>query len=110
MVINTEIGDILFDNISVIELAKGAKTETSYFLKQEIGRNIGKYFSHMEPLPSEDIDLGHNNHNNIFYRRKAQFVAMQVYRLNVHGHSFRVKLGDFGNGTYNLYCITEPEE
>lgn len=110
MVINTEIGDILFDNISVIELSKGAKTETSYFLKQEIGRNIGKYFSHMEPMPSEDIDLGHNNHNNIFYRRKAQFVAMLVYRLNVHGYSFRVKLGDFGNGTYNLYCITEPEE
>lgn len=49
-----------------------------------------------------------NNPNNIFYRRKMAFAKMKVYKLSIHDFEFQVKLGEFRDGTYNLYSITEP--
>lgn len=105
---DTSIGKVLFDNISSQEITKGARTDKSYFYKHEIALHFDKYADLLQPLPPETIDLSHNNHNNIFYRRKAQFTQMRVYILNIHGYSFRIKLGEFADGSLNLYCITEP--
>ncbi len=87
---------------------KDAKTETSYFLKQEIARNLNKYVDNLKELPIEAIDLGHNNPKNVYYKRKVLFEEMHVYELELRVFLFRVKLGKYKDGTFNLYCITEP--
>ena len=108
IIFNTEIGKVLYDGITVKEITKGAKSDTSYFYKLEIAQHFDKYTHLLKPLPDEAIDLSHNNHNNIFYRRKAQFTKMKVYELTINGYSFRVKLGEYADGSCNLYAITEP--
>lgn len=105
---DTQMGKILCDNITIQEITKGAKTDQSYFYKQEIARNFDKYADMLVHIGDEEIDLSHNNHNNIYYRRKSQFNCMKVYRLSVHDFDFQIKMGEFANGTYNLYAITEP--
>lgn len=108
--IDTDLGRILIDNISVQEMTKGAKTEKSYFYKQEIAQNIGHYTSQMVLVNGhETIDLTHNNHRSIYYQRKKLFTHMEVYRLDTNGYSYCIKLGVFANGEKNLYCITEPD-
>ena len=114
----SEIGKILVDNITIEETTKGAKTTESYFLKQEIVQHIDRYVKDLEYQNDEDIDLGHNNPNNKFYRRKEKFSAMKVYKLLIemidyegktHTINYRVKFGKFkSTGDLNLYSITEP--
>ena len=88
---------------------KGAKTVESYFYKQEIVLNFDRYAHLLEYLRDEVIDLSHNNPNSEFYRRKAAFSKMKVYKLYLHDFEFQVKIGQFTNdGTFNLYSITEP--
>lgn len=109
IVFRTDIGKVLFDKITSEEISKGAKTDISYFYKLEIAQHFDKYADKLQLLnPNEPIDLSHNNHNNIFYRRKAQFECMEVYKLTINGYAFQIKLGRFKSGGYNLYCITEP--
>ena len=106
-VFETGIGKILYDGITVKEISKGAKTDKSYFYKQEIAQHFDKYVEKLVFIGDEDIDLTHNNHNNIYYRRKSQFLKMKKYKLEMHDFMFQVKLGLFEDGTMNLYCITE---
>lgn len=105
---STSIGEILFDKITVKEVSKGAKTDKSLFLKLEIASNFDKFIDRLTFSHSEEIDLEHNNRNNIFYKRKVQFLEMDVYSLIVNKFVFRVKIGKFRKGGYNLYSITEP--
>ena len=109
IIFNTEICEVLYDSITVKEISKGAKTDTSYFYKLEIAQHVDKYMHLLQPLPNEAIDLSHNKHKREFYKRKKQFSCMKVYRLELHGYVFKVKLGMFEYGSLNLYCITEPE-
>lgn len=109
VVFKTDIGKILFDDITAIEISKGAKTDASYFYKQEIAQHFDAYVEKMQLVnPHEDIDSTHNNHNNKFYRRKSQFSCMRVYTLAINGYIFQIKLGEFKTGGYHLYSITEP--
>jgi hypothetical protein len=105
---NTSIGNVLVDNITIQEITKGAKTDKSYFYKQEIALNFDKYISLFTQLPDEEIDLSHNNHRSIFYQRKKLFSTMKVYKISIHGYEFQVKIGEFKTGGLNLYTITEP--
>lgn len=108
--IDTDLGHILIDEISVQEISKGAKTEKSFFYKQEIAQNIGYYSSQMVLVDGhEAIDLTHNNHRSIYYQRKKLFTHMEVYRLDIGNYSYCIKFGVFANGEKNLYCITEPD-
>lgn len=104
---DTEIGKILFDKITVIEVTKGARTVKSYFTKQEIALHFDGYINRLQEENPQEIDLSHNNHNNIFYRRKAQFTRMRVFKLEVYGFQYQIKIGEFSNGDLNLYAITE---
>lgn len=106
--IETEIGSVLIDKITVQEVTKGAATDTSYFLKQEIALHIDNYVHMLKALTNEAIDLSHNNHKSIFYQRKKLFKTMKVYELEVSGYKFQVKMGEFQDGSLNLYAITEP--
>lgn len=109
VVFKTDIGKILFDDITAIEISKGAKTDASYFYKQEIAQHFDAYVEKMQLVnPHEDIDSAHNNHNNKFYRRRSQFSCMRVYTLAINGYIFQIKLGEFKTGGYHLYSITEP--
>ena len=115
---STSIGRVWVDNISIIEVTKGAKTDESYFLKQEIARHFDLYASQLQPLPDEAIDLSHNNPDSDFYKRKEQFEKMKVFRLKIIGQDYKgnrktfdyqVKLGKYKNSEkLNLYSITEP--
>ncbi len=106
--LNTSIGNILVDKITIQEISKGAKTDKSYFYKQEIALHFDKYTPMLEFQYDEAIDLTHNNHNNIFYRRKSQFTKMKVYKLQIHNYTFQIKLGEYNDSKLNLYVITEP--
>lgn len=109
LVFRTSIGKVLYDKITVQEISKGAKTDASYFYKLEIAQHFDKYADKLQLVnPNEPIVSSHNNHNNIYYRRKAQFQCMEVYSLTINGYDFQIKLGRFKTGGYNLYCITEP--
>ena len=109
VVFKTDIGKILFDEITAIEISKGAKTDASYFYKQEIALHFDEYVGQLNLVdPHQDIDSTHNNHNNKFYRRKAQFSCMRVYTLAINGYLFQIKLGEFRTGGLHLYSITEP--
>lgn len=108
--IDTDFGYILIDNITIQEITKGAKTEKSFFYKQEIVQNIEHYIKQMVLIDGhETIDLSHNNHRSIFYQRKKLFTHMEVYRLDIGGYSYCIKFGVFRNEGKNLYCITEPD-
>ena len=109
IVFKTSIGEILFDEITAIEISKGAKTDASYFYKQEIALHFDNYISKLNPLPDEIVDLTHNKHRSIFYQRKKLFSCMKVYLLVINGYKFQIKIGEFKTGGYNLYTITEPE-
>lgn len=114
---DTNIGKVWVDEITIKEVTKGAKTDESYFLKQEIVLHFDQYVSQLQPLPDEAVDLSHNNHHNVFYRRKVQFSRMKVFHLPIErtNHKgerivfdYRVKLGEFTqDGSLNLYAITE---
>ncbi len=108
-VFETGIGKILYDGITVKEISKGAKSDKSYFYKQEIAQHFDQYVEKLEFIGDEDIDLSHNNHRSIFYQRKKLFKHMKVYKLKINQYEFQVKLGEFENGTLDLYSITEPE-
>ena len=108
--IDTNIGKVLIDEITMIEVSKGSATDKSFFLKQEIAINIEKYITKMIELEAEDVDLSHNSKHNIFYERKKQFkteYGMKVYQLNIDGNTYIVKFGDFAHYEgYHLYTIT----
>ena len=110
-IVKTSKGEILVDNISIIETSKGSANDKTYFLKQEIVRNIGKYTPKMKYLRREKIDLSHNKTDSIFYKRKVNFRNMHVYKLKVENIEYIVKLGVFTrdfcrNGTLkHLYII-----
>lgn len=106
---DTEIGKILFDEVTVKEITKGAKTDRSYFIKHEIALHFDGYVKLLEETEPQEIDLTHNNHSNIFYRRKSQFTKMRVFKLNVYDFRYEVKIGEFMDGNLNLYTITEPD-
>lgn len=105
----TSIGDVLVDDITMIEVSKGSATDVSYFLKQEIAKNITHYIDKLQELNPEDVDLTHNNKNNKFYKRKKQFVkeqGMKVFNLTLNGIEYTIKMGEFMNGKgYHLYTI-----
>lgn len=106
---NTTIGKIIYDSISVKEISKGAKTDASYFYKLEIAQHLDRYIDKMTLVnPSEPIDLSHNNHKSIFFQRKKLFSHMRVYSLNLHNFNFIIKMGEYVDGSLNLYAITEP--
>lgn len=108
--IDTDFGYILIDNITIQEITKGAKTEKSFFYKQEIVQNIEHYIKQMVLIDGhETIDLSHNNHRSIYYQRKKLFTHMEVYRLDIGVYSYCIKFGVFRNEDKNLYCITEPD-
>lgn len=108
--VDTSIGKVLIDEITMIEVSKGSATDKSYFLKQEIAMNIGKYITKMIELEAEDVDLSHNSKHNIFYERKKQFkteCGMKVYQLNIDENTYIVKFGVFAHYEgYHLYTIT----
>ena len=105
---DTNIGKVLFDKITVQEITKGAKTDKSYFYKQQIALHFDHYASMLKYQGDEAIDLSHNNHRSVFYQRKKLFDSMKIYKLNLHGFEFQVKMGEFQDGTLNLYSIIEP--
>ena len=108
--IDTDFGYILIDNITIQEITKGAKTEKSFFYKQEIVQNIEHYIKQMVLIDGhETIDLSHNKHKSIYYQRKKLFTHMEVYRLDIGVYSYCIKFGVFRNEEKNLYCITEPD-
>lgn len=96
--------------IAVKEISKGAKSDKSYFYKQEIAQHFDQYVEKLEFIGDEDIDLSHNNPNNEFYRRKTNFSKFKVYKLLIHDFYFQVKFGEFRDGMLNLYSITEPKQ
>ena len=112
---DTNIGKILVDEITIEEVSKGSATSDSYFLKQEIARNIDKYIDKLQRLPDEPVDLGHNNHKGKFYKRKLDFSAFRAYELKIETTNYKgdkviyeytLKMGVFSNGTgYNLYAV-----
>ena len=109
--IETKIGNILIDEITMIETSKGSATDKSYFIKQEIARNFNEYIDRLRFLYSEDVDLSHNNKNNMFYKRKKRFKTqggMKAYNLLINDIEFVVKLGVFKDreDSYHLYSIT----
>lgn len=102
-----ELGKVMIDDITYIEVSKGSLNEMSYFFKLEVLNSIERYSDKLVYLRSEDIDLSHNNRNNIYYRRKASFTSMEVYQLNIGNLEFVVKFGKFrSDGTLHLYTIT----
>ncbi len=106
--LNTSIGNVLVDNITIQEISKGAKTDKSYFYKQEIALHFDKYTPMLEFQYDEAIDLSHNNHKSVFYQRKKLFSRMKVYMLRMLDYEFTIKIGEFNDGSLNLYAITEP--
>lgn len=108
IVFRTNIGKVLYDEITVSEITKGAKSDASYFYKLEIAQHFDKFSHLLNPLPDETIDLSHNKHKSRFYQRKKLFSCMKVYKLELNGYEFQVKVGEFKTGGFNLYAITEP--
>ena len=108
IVFRTNIGKVLYDEITVSEITKGAKSDASYFYKLEIAQHFDKFSHLLTPLPDETIDLSHNKHKSRFYQRKKLFSCMKVYKLELNGYEFQVKVGEFKTGGFNLYAITEP--
>lgn len=106
--LNTTIGNVLVDKITIQEISKGAKTDKSYFYKQEIALHFDKYTPMLEFQYDEAIDLTHNNHKSVFYQRKKLFSRMKVYMLRMLDYEFTIKIGEFNDGSLNLYAITEP--
>lgn len=98
---------IIIDEISLLDVSKGGKTDKHYYYKQEILLHFEHYVSRLIPQGSEPIDLGHNNHNGIFACRKVQFTQMNVYELELNGYKYRVKAGVYRTGDLNLYTITD---
>jgi len=98
---------MIIDDISVREVTKGGATDKSFFYKQEILLQFENYVNRLVPQGSEPIDLGHNNRNGAFARRKRKFTQMNVYELEISGYKYRVKAGVYRNGNLNLYTITD---
>lgn len=104
---NKNLGDVLVDNITYIEVTKGASSDAAYFLKIELLKNIDKIATKLTFVRSEPIDMSHNNRRNVFYRRKALFESMEVYEITINSHVFVLKFGKFkDSGKLNLYTIT----
>lgn len=105
--VDTSIGKIKIDDISIIEASKGSVNNDGLFRKIEIAQNIEHYTNKLDFLRDEEIDLGHNNKHNKFYQRKTQFSKMKVYSLKVNEFSFIVKFGVYKiDDTLHLYSIT----
>ncbi len=98
--------DLDIDGISIMEVSKGSASDKTYFYKQEILLHIENYLNKLVSKGSEPIDLTHNNPHNVFYRRKLQFLRMNVYELSVNGFLYTVKMGVYRDGHLNLYTIT----
>ena len=107
----TSIGDVLVDDITMIEVSKGSATDVSYFLKQEIAKDIRTYVSKMDLIdPEEKVDLGHNNKKSIFYKRKLKFECFKVYSLSIKAnnetYSYILKFGKYKDSeNLHLYSI-----
>ncbi len=116
MVLETSIGQIQIDNITIEEITKGASNTESYFMKQEIVQNFSEYTNRLKKTGSEAIDLSHNNPKSKFAKRKRMFESMEVFLLEmkwkdfngkVKAISYCVKLGKYKEtGNYHLYSIT----
>lgn len=108
--LQTSIGEVLVDEITMIEVSKGSATDKSYFLKQEIATDISQYADMLQYIFSEDVDLGHNNKKNVYYKRKLQFEkdkGFKVFKLDVYNCTYTVKFGKFkDNDMLHLYSIT----
>lgn len=104
--VTTNVGHLSIDEISVTEVSKGSSDNKSYFLKMQILENIEDYIDKMVPLDDEEIDLGHNRSSSKYYRRKSHFERMKVWKLNVGDYEFKVKAGQYSNGSLHLYVIT----
>lgn len=104
--IDTSIGKVLIDDITMIEVSKGSATDKSYFLKQEIALNIDRYVDKMNQLPSEPVDLSHNNPRSRFSIRKRKFSQFEVYKLETETGDYIVKFGRYRKTkVLNLYSI-----
>lgn len=102
-----DFGDVLVDNISYIEVTKGASSDEAYFLKIEMLKNVRLYANKLRFVRSEVIDLSHNNNKNVFYKRKKSFDSMEVYDIEIKSRLFVFKFGKFKNsGKLHLYTIT----
>lgn len=102
-----DFGDVLVDNISYIEVTKGASSDEAYFLKIEMLKNVRLYANKLRFVRSEAIDLSHNNNKNVFYKRKKSFDSMEVYDIEIKSRLFVFKFGKFKNsGKLHLYTIT----
>lgn len=106
--IDTSIGKVLIDDITMTEVSKGSATDKSYFLKQEIAKNIDKYTNEMTIVnQNEPIDLGHNNPKGKFSKRKRKFSHFEVYELKTGIGDYTVKFGRYRiSKVLNLYSIT----
>jgi len=105
--VDTSIGKIKIDDISIIEASKGSVNNDGLFRKIEIAQNIEHYTNQLDFLRDEEIDLGHNNRSGKFYRRKTQFEKFEVYKLNVNEFDFTIKFGVYkSDGSKHLYSIT----
>lgn len=112
---DTSIGKVLVDDITIDEVSKGSATDESYFLKQEVARNIDRYIDKLQKLNEEPIDLSHNNKKKKFYKRKQQLEKMMSYSLEIETQDYKgdtktfryeVKIGKFKDSQdLNLYTI-----
>lgn len=98
---------ITIDKISVYEISKGGASDKTYFYKQEILLHFENYIDKLSLKNAEPIDLSHNNPRNMFFKRKKQFIQMNVYRLEVNGYEYVIKMGVYSDSTLNLYSITD---
>ena len=89
------------------EISKGGASDKSYFYKQEILLHFENYIDKLSLKNAEPIDLSHNNPRNMFFKRKKQIIQMNVYRLEVNGYEYVIKMGVYSDSTLNLYSITD---
>ncbi len=95
-------------DITMTEVSKGSATDETYFLKQEIAKNIGRYVDKMQLIePNESVDLGHNNPKSKFSKRKRKFDCFKVYELKTADGDYIIKFGRYRiTKVLNLYSIT----
>ena len=106
--VDTSIGKVLIDDITMTEVSKGSATDKSYFLKQEIAKDIANYTDKMTIVnQNEPVDLGHNNPKSRFSKRKRKYSHFEVYELKTDFGSYTIKFGRYRiSKVLNLYSIT----
>ena len=90
-----------------MEVSKGGATDKSYFYKQEVLLHFEHYVDRLIPIGSEPIDLGHNNPDGKFAKRKEHFTQMNIYKLVINGYEYTVKTGVYKSGRLNLYSLID---